>query len=110
MPLSLHRQLRCPSESWHACVPPPCRLLPTVSGPALDEADTTSYILSNFNSVAQLNTALNNGLNITWNSLFNKGSQQAFGRSYIPCHWGIWDKYVAFRVPRAPTRLNTESV
>lgn len=63
------------------------------SGPSLNEADVASYILANFDSVASLQAALNNGLTVSWNPLFSFATKLGFNTSFVPCHWGIWDRF-----------------
>ncbi|KAF8062972.1 cbh [Scenedesmus sp. PABB004] len=66
---------------------------PAQPGASINEGDVVSYILGSFSSVAELKAALDGGLSVSWNSLFSFAAKLAFGRPFIPCHWGIWDKY-----------------
>ncbi|EFN53454.1 hypothetical protein CHLNCDRAFT_58529 [Chlorella variabilis] len=62
-------------------------------GPAIDQGDVLQYILAMFGTVAELKAAFNNGLQITWNPLFRPASIIGFKKPYVPCHYGVWDRY-----------------
>lgn len=40
-----------------------------------------------------LQAALNNGLTVSWNPAFSFAAQLALKKPFIPCHWGVWDKF-----------------